>query len=638
MNAWDFTVITRQQARTESQQKIAVKTLTGDDLVGTFKLPSGLKNGKTIRISKLRLEERLPGDHAWPDDGVKVRIRVPDWRLRNGVVALFVLAGVIAGAWPYTTLLVAIWGISALSARHNRLHAVGRFDPAVPWRFWPVFRDTLASTAMLYLLPIGAVIAFYLAVAAVFRFADGVLTIHQLETAQRVLSAVSEFVDTWIKLKEGSMLLALVGVWLLTCLLLAWRGRGTVQAGSPAGRLRRMRYGLAQALNRTAGAYARYSGPIAATVVTLASFTFLTNVSSNLGTQLHLQAVVRTEDYTYAAEKIEAELTAQVVSQLYTQIKNVMPPDYQQATAVPLPEQVARTRQQADRLVVPLQKSDPAAAEHLATEENRVQNVQNLADQSVVDGARGSDPVDVPHDLTAEQAAAAREQAESDHSDDRVEIINDSGKEVFLQLEKVASEQGWTSLKNLVNNRFPLAAPMIDTLAEACDEQLQETLREKIPALVKQLTNKASDIKSSIAAAAKDIVATVNVSNLVRDHATNASHLATGQRDTLTYLKVLEDQFKFRADIVQGLTRPANDGEFDTNIHRVLGSSNQSLQTGMVNDLRSIMQTPDSPDQNANTLRHNAAVAIHRLGENGLPMITEADIQTAVPLCQCTRG
>lgn len=640
MNAWKFSVITRQQTRTESWQKIAVKTLTGDDLVGTFKLPSGLKNGKTIRISKSRLEERLPGDHAWPDDGVKVRIRVPDWRLRNGVVALFVLVGVIAGAWPYVTLLVAIWGIIALSARHNRLHAVDRFDPAVPWRFWSVFRDTLASTAMLYLAPIGAVIAFYLAVAAVLRFVDGILTIHQLETAQQALSTVSGFV-TWIKLKEGPMLLALVGVWLLTCLLLARRGRGTTHASGPGGRLRRMRYGLARALNRTAGAYARYSGPVAATLVTLASFTFLTKVPSNLDTQLRLQAVTSTKNYTYAAEKIEADLTAQVVSQLYTQIKNATPADYQQALTVPLSAQVARTRQQADRLVVPLQESNQAAAQRLAIEESRLQNVQNLPDQSVVDDARGSDPVDVPHDLTVGQAAAARGQAESDQSDDRVEIINDSGKEVLLHLEKVASEQGWTSLKNLVSSRFPLAAPMIDALAEACDEQLQATLRGKIPALVKQLTNKASDIKSSIAATAKDIVATVDVSNLVRDHATDASHLAAGQQVTLAYLKGLEDQLKLRADIVQGLTMSANDAQFKSNIDRVLGSSDQSLQTGVVDDLRRTMQAPDSTDQNANTIRSNAAVAIHTLGtlgENKLRMITKDDIQIALPLCKCPPG
>jgi hypothetical protein len=631
----DFTVITRQQARSGFWQKIAVKTVTGENLVGTFTLPSGLKNGKMIQISKTRLEERLPGDHAWPDEGVKVRIRVPDWRFRNGVVALFVLAGVIAGAWRYAALLVAIWGIIALSARHNRLHAVDRFDPAVPRRFWSVFRDAFASTAILYLVPIGAAIAFYFAVAAVFRFVDGVLTIHQLEIAQRALSAVADFFDTWIKLKEGPMLLALVGVWLLTCLLLARRGRATVQAGSPAGRLRRMRYGVARALNRIAGAYARYSGPVAATLATLASFTFLANVSSNLGTQLRLQAVASTDDYTHAAEKVEADLTTQVVSQLYTQIKNAMPPDYQQALTAPLREQVTRTRQQADLLVVPLKESNPAAAQRLATEEGRIHNVQNLPEQSVVEAPRGSDPVDVPHDLTAGQAAAARGRAELDPPDSRVEIINDSGREVLLQLEKVASEQGWASLKELVSSRFPLAAPMVDALAEACDEHLQETLREKVPALVKQLVGRASDIKSSIAAAAKDIAATVNVSNLVRNYATDASHLAAGQQATLAYLQGLEDQLKLRTDIVEGLI----DGyDFDASINRVLRSSDRSLQAGVVDDLRRTMQAPDSSGENAKIGKHNAAVAIHTLGNRGLSMITKADIQAALPLCGCSRG
>jgi len=105
----------------------------------------------------------------------------------------------------------------------------------------------------------------------------------------------------------------------------------------------------------------------------------------------------------------------------------------------------------------------------------------------------------VPHDLdlTRDQANAVWYEAELDLADDRTEIINDSGREVLLQTEKVASEPAWNSLKDLVGSRFPLAAPMVDALAEACDEHLQETLREKVPELVQQLADKTADIRSS---------------------------------------------------------------------------------------------------------------------------------------------
>ncbi|MDM4720148.1 hypothetical protein QTQ03_11355 [Micromonospora sp. WMMA1363] len=447
-----------------------------------------------------------------------------------------------------------------------------------------------------------------------------------------------DFVDTWVTLEEGPMLLALVGVWLLTCLLFAGRGRGTVPAGSAAGRLRRMRYGLARGLNWVAKAYGRWVGPVAATVATVASFTFLTTVPSALGTQLRLQAVARTDDYTFAAEKIEADLAAQVVSELYGQIKEEMPPDYQQALTIRLPAQVVRTRQQADRLVVPLKESDPAAARRLAREESRIQQVRDLPDRSVVDAPRGSDPVDIPTDLTAGQAAAAREQAEAKPPDNHAEIINDSGKEILLQLEKVASEPGWSGLQDLVGSRFPLAAPMIDALADACDKQLQEVLRRKVPALVQQLMDKTTDIRSSIAAAAKDIVASVDVPRVVGDHVTDAARLAADRQATLAYLDGLEDRLKRRADIVDGLIRPTDDAEFGRNLNRVLGSSDKPLQTGVVDDLRRTMLNPGSPNRNATIVKHNAAVAIHSLGVRGLPMITKADIRAALPLCGCPRG
>ena len=67
-------LISRQQAKTGSSQRIAVKTPTGETVVSTFKLLPGLKNGKTVRIPKVLLEKELPRN-AWPDDGVEVRIR-----------------------------------------------------------------------------------------------------------------------------------------------------------------------------------------------------------------------------------------------------------------------------------------------------------------------------------------------------------------------------------------------------------------------------------------------------------------------------------------------------------------------------------------------------------------------------------
>lgn len=623
-------VITRQQAATNAELKIAVEDLDGEVVVVTLRLPDKVKDGTTIgpKREDLAVKKRYR-DHKWPKE-VKVRVRIPDWRIRNAVAGLPVLAGMLAGAWLYTLVFLGVWAGIAFSARHSRLHAVDQFeDPG----FWLRFRNTLASTAWLYFVPIGAIIAFYLVIAAVLSFADGTMTVHQLETTQRVFSTVSEFVDTWIKLKEGPMLVALIGVWLLSCLLLAYKRDKAVNAGGSTGRLRRMRLDLARGLNRTAGAYARYSGPAAAAVSTLASFTFLTTVPGNLGTKPHLQAVASTDNYKYAAKKVEALLSAQVVSSLYAQIRKEMPPDYQQALAHPLSAQVAQTRQQADLLVAPLKDSDRGAAARLETEESRFRDTQNLPPQSVVKAERGNDPIDTPRDLTAGQAAAAKQAAESDPSDNRVEVVNDSGKEVLLQVEKVASEGGWAQLKNLVSSRFPLAGPMVDALAEACDEQLQETLREKVPALVKPLADKGSDIKTAIARTAKDIVAAVNVSDLVKRHATEASQLAADQQARLKDMKTLEDQLKIRVNIVKTLQDGAtSQEEFDSAVERVRDLSDLSLQMGVVDDLR-VTIMPDSGV--GPSAKQGAAVAIHDLYHFGLPMVTIEDAKRALPLCGC---
>lgn len=627
-------MISRKQAATPFKQRITVRTVDGEKLVGTFTLPAGLRNGKRIRLSKDRLEERIAGDHKWPDDGIMIRIRVLNWRLRNGIVALFAVAGLIGGAALYSGLLILLWGVIGFCARHNRLHAADRFDPAKR-RFWLQFRNTVASTATLYLTAIGAVVALYLTVAMVFTFVEGTLTVAQLVGAQQALSAMSKFYEKWIKLKEGPMLLALAGVWLLTCLLLARRPHGprhpkTAAAPLPAG------YRAAQALNRIAGFYSRYSGPVAVTLAVLASFTFLTNVSSTLGTQLRLKAVTSTEDYRFAARRIEAHLAGEVVSQLYAQIKSAMPPSYQQAvtTANPVPGQAAATRRQADQLVASLAQTSPADERRLAGAENSANGAQNVPEESVIDAPRGNDPVAMPQDvaLTVDQAATARNHAESDKSDDRTEIINDSGREVLLQTEKVASEPAWASLKDLVGSRFPLAAPMVDALSEACDKHLQETLREKVPALVKQFADKTADIRTTIKAAAKNIAATVDVARLAGKYTTVAANLVAGRQDTLAYLTGLESRLQSRNHLVQGIL----DGfVFDDNINQVLQLSDHDLQTGVVDDLRATMLAPGSIDE---TQRHNAAVAIHTLGSRGLRTITRQDINAALPLCGCHGG
>jgi hypothetical protein len=143
--------------------------------------------------------------------------------------------------------------------------------------------------------------------------------------------------------------------------------------------------------------------------------------------------------------------------------------------------------------------------------------------------------------------------------------------------------------------------------------------------------NKASDFRTAIAAAARDMVVRVNVSGLIARHATKASHAAADQQARLSYMKALEDQLGLRADIVDNLLT-ASPNDFYQNLARVPESSDHVTQEGIVDDLRSIIR-PDNPANKG--IKQHAAVAIHYLYMLELPAVTEADNRAALPICGC---
>jgi hypothetical protein len=451
----------------------------------------------------------------------------------------------------------------------------------------------------------------------------------QLVDVQQALARVSEFYDSSIKLTEWQLFLVLVGVWLLTCALVARRGR----------HLKQTRYQVAQALNSGASLYGKYSSPAAVVLTVLASFTFLTNVSSALGTRLELKAVASTEDYRFAAKRIEADLGSQVVSQLYQQLRSDMPADYRQAladTSDPVSDALGNVQSTASSLIAPLAQSDPAAARRLSDEENAAKHADGAPLDSLIDAPRGNDPVDIPHELgmTPDQADAAKSRAESDSDDNRDEIVNDGRHEVLIQIEKVASEPAWNSLKDLVARWFPLEAPLVDALAEACDEHLQETLSEKVPGLVEQMSDAAVDMRAAIASTAKSIVAKVDVRALAQNYLAAASKLVTAQLARVSYLNSLDKHLQLRSDTFENIIDADSQDDFENQIADISRMSDHKLQTEVVDDLRVAMLN-GLDDDPGGIGRHNAAIAIHMLGSDGVSAVTDEDIEHALPLCGC---
>lgn len=631
----DSFVITREQARRGITQRVAVKTPKGEYVEATVKAPPGVKNRRKLRFRK----EDLPGGHAWPD-GVFIRVRVPDWRLRNGLAALFAVVGFAASAGRYAAVLVVVWAAVAFCARYYRRHSLD----AIRRRFWPKFRVAVARAALLYLVPVAMAVAFYLCVALAISSIRGVLTVRQLVSVQHALSAVSEFWDKWIKLGDGPLFLVLFGAWLLTCLLLVRRGNPrSIRPGGKDGRIWRIR--VAEALNRIVEVHGRYSGSAAVTLATLASFTFLSSIAAPLGTQLRLQAVNNTRDYKYAVQKVTTDLDTQVISLLYEKIQAMMPASYRHVLSeVPFQEKVDSIREQRSLLPLPLSQSDPDAVRVLAAEKARTRRLQNLPDQSVIDAPRSQDPVDAPGGVTAGQAAAARDWARSDPAEDHIELASDSGKEVVLQAGTVMSGPFWGKVRELVKDRFPLAEPMVDALSEVVGDKLQETVYEQVAPIVRQVMDRVGNVQARISSSAQDIVANVNITKLVRGHTADAVRLAARRRGMLVRLANAADRLENQADLVEGVTVIESMKDFDFGLSDVRQASTQ-MQIKVVNDLVAMAQASDQKleemmqayDVSGNpiVLKRNAAHAIQYLAPDLPTIITGEDLSIADANCGC---
>ncbi|WP_290056273.1 hypothetical protein, partial [Amycolatopsis solani] len=170
---------------------------------------------------------------------------------RGKAVAVSAAVVVLVAAFaigPFALFAGAVWGLVAGFRRYTRRFA-GEGSG---------LRYHLAAFGVLYLVPVGVAATAYLGLSAYLQwFADASST-GWLVSLQRFFEAVSKFFSENLKLSEFSVFAALIGVYLLTCLLAArrsdgWRGR------------------TAAGLGRTADFYTKYSGPAAAGLAARAS-------------------------------------------------------------------------------------------------------------------------------------------------------------------------------------------------------------------------------------------------------------------------------------------------------------------------------------------------------------------------------
>lgn len=585
----DSLVVRRSQAKSGTTQRAAVTTPGGEQVVVAVRIPPGVRDKKVIRLSR----EQLPKGYAWPPGGPLVQVRVRDRRIGHLLAALSLLAGIIADAWPVTLLIPLIWAVVAHCAEYARKHAVDSIDPKVTRRFRALLRYHLASSAVLYLVPIGAAIACYLYLAAYIALFRHTMTVRQLLALQRWFLRISNFFDNRIELSNADVLYLLAGVYLVSCLLLSRRG-GDRRRNSVQDRVRRARRAAVDAVRSLVATYCRFSGPLGAALATLASLTFLATAISAEGTQIRLKAVADQTAYVHAAAKVRAQLSNRIVALLYPKVHGAMPSDYRHVlsslSSIDAQITEASGRAEDDGHLYGVSSAKGKAL--IRQEQERRQRVAALPHDWVADAPaqRRSEPA-APRNLTDEQAAAARDYAATGSEDDRVEILSEERKDVYLQAETIVSAPLGDALKNLTAH-VPLAGPLVDALMDATDSVAQDKLTEAAGLITERVVRRSGDIKAAINAAAARIVAAVDVPTAARGVAARARTLAAEWRQKPGSARRVADGLDREAvdRTVHDLTG-TNSHAQDAAVDRVSDDSDEARQRAIVEELFSIKDT-----------------------------------------------
>ena len=547
-------------------------------------------------------------------------------RVWHWLMALFVLAGVIAGTWILTIAITVIWVAITYCAKYTRKHPLENIDPKVPRRFWALARYHLCGSAVLYLVPVGLAIAFYLCLAAFVTAFGNSITIGQLLTLQRWCLRSSTFFDDWIKLSEFQVFFLLVGVYLLNCFLLAWHGSGN--GGARWGR--RQARAVVRSVRWVTGRYCRYSGPLAAGLAVLASLTLLSIPVGRLGTELRLKAVTDQKAYVAAAAKVQAELSGQVASRLYGQTLSAMPPKYQKL--LPTLTDIDRAIKSASDRVHAADRYgaiNVKGEKFLREEKARIRRVEDLKPRWTIKDSVQSQDIRAPKNLTHEQVTEARKYVAAGPADNDVEILKEDKKAVFLQVEKVASAPLGDALKAIVKD-VPLAAPLVDTFLEATDSIAQDQLTKAAAPITDMAVRKSGDVKAATKAAAARIVAKVDIAKAARKFAAAATAEATKWSQKTSTAKHIAKQADRKAvdNAIRKMTG-TNKTAQRTAIDRVAADPSTGRQTAIVNRLRSIRDT------GGGSARIGAAHSIFSLQPELPTLISEREGAAAGKICGC---
>jgi hypothetical protein len=488
------------------------------------------------------------------------------------LLALLVLLGLISGVVVFTAALVAIWGLVFLCSRYVRKagQGYGRLRVAAGLRY------NLCAFSVLYLIPIGIATAFYVLLAAYISFFGNSLSINWLITLQRAFETVSKFFADNLKLSEVKVLIVLVAAYVLSCVLLfRWRRAArSNSATAGGGSRRRIRVRVVEMVHRAVDVYCKYSGPIAAGLATLASFTFFGMHLGEPSQDLQLRIKIAQEGYAELTKKAEADLTERVAAELYVKIRDSFPQSYRDALALPdqVDNQVSDVRSYAENAQRQHGVTLPNVNQLVQRETARITSVWNLGSEWRVTGGeqpRQAVEARAPGDATPNQVKAAKSAVDSRPQSRGAEIFAEGEKKIFLQVEKLVSER-LVEFTKPVTSAIPILEPLLQSFVEAADKTLQERMEKASDRIAEAVRGNPSDLSGTIEREATRVVADTDVRGPVERATPVAERRASELRQTASAL---------------GASKVEIDDRVAQKLIGDLASPNESVRTGAVEQL-----------------------------------------------------
>jgi hypothetical protein len=451
--------------------------------------------------------------------------------LVTGLICVVVLLVVTCG--PFTIAVAAAWALTAYCARYIR--QVRRARAGKDDQEGAGLRYNLCATGVLYLVPICVAATGYLLLTGVVRMVAGQAGIGWLISVQHLFEATSDFVERYLNLSELAVFGIMVGVYVLTCVLLA-RKRGPL----PEQERRGLRFRVISWLNTGVEWYAKYANPVSAGVATLAALTVFGMQVGAPASNLELRIKIAQRGYSDLSRQVDADLSQQVATGLFHKIQQQLPKPYRDALALPnqLLDAASDVQTRASDAAVD-GVTIPAVDKAVDAVMAQRAKVDAVPSEIVVHGPAPDDPP--PPDVTLQQVDAAEksitaESAAERPKDTRVDLVAEGQKKVTLQVEKLASEQILALTKPLTS-AVPILEPMISAFADSMDETLQQRLGVAYDRIMAKVLRDPQHAGKTVRAEAESIVSHTNVSPDVARALPSAKELSVAMTVALASMR-----------------------------------------------------------------------------------------------------